>query len=153
RRADVSALVRRRRNDRGRNAARHVRGAPRSPEARHRMRVRAFVGLVLVASAFAADGTAAPRREVREARDAREARDGRDSHEVRARDVVNPAPVQQAPSSPALALAALDRRIADLDAEEDTSKRELAELGAKIAEAHGRALGRGRTFYRVTRAG
>src|SRR5687767_10449876 len=57
------------------------------------------------------------------------------------------------PSSSTLALAALDRRIADLDAEEDVSKRELSELGTKIAEAHLRALGSGRAFYRLTRAG
>lgn len=64
------------------------------------------------------------------------------------------APAQvAAQSSPALALAALDRRIADLDAEEEASKRELGEIGTKIAEAHQRALGRGRAFYRVTRAG
>lgn len=56
-------------------------------------------------------------------------------------------------SSPALALAALDRRIADLDAEEETSKRELSDLGTKIAEAHARSLMRGRAFYRLTRAG
>jgi murein DD-endopeptidase MepM/ murein hydrolase activator NlpD len=56
-------------------------------------------------------------------------------------------------SSSALALAALDRRIADLDAEEDVSKRELSELGGKIAEAHARSLARGRSFYRLTRAG
>lgn len=62
-----------------------------------------------------------------------------------------PAAARQ-PSS-ALALAALDRRIADLDAEEDVSKRELSELGGKIAEAHARTLGRGRSFYRLTRAG
>lgn len=56
-------------------------------------------------------------------------------------------------TSPALALAALDRRIADLDAEEEASKRELSELGAKLAEAHARSLARGRAFYRLTRAG
>ncbi|AKU96470.1 Membrane protein related to metalloendopeptidase [Labilithrix luteola] len=55
--------------------------------------------------------------------------------------------------SPALALAALDRRIADLDAEEQISKGELGSLGAKIAEAHTRSLTRGRAFYRLTRAG
>ncbi len=58
-----------------------------------------------------------------------------------------------ASSSSTLALAALDRRIADLDAEEDVSKRELGELGGKIAEAHSRSLQRGRAFYRLTRAG
>lgn len=56
-------------------------------------------------------------------------------------------------TSPALALAALDRKIADLDAEEEGSKRELADLGSKIADAHSRALGRGRVFYKLTRAG
>lgn len=55
--------------------------------------------------------------------------------------------------SPALALAALDRQIADLDAEEASSKRELAELGQKIADAHARSLAGGRAFYRLTRAG
>jgi murein hydrolase activator len=75
---------------------------------------------------------------------------------------VNPQPpaALSSPTSPgagqpssALALAALDRRIADLDAEEDVSKRELGELGGKIAQAHARSLGRGRSFYRLTRAG
>ena len=37
------------------------------------------------------------------------------------------APAPQTPQSPALALAALDRRIADLTAEEESSKRELTE--------------------------
>jgi murein DD-endopeptidase MepM/ murein hydrolase activator NlpD len=63
-----------------------------------------------------------------------------------------PAPSASA-MSPALALAALDRRIADLDAEEIGSKRELADIGGRIAEAHVRSLGRGRAFYRLTRAG
>lgn len=64
-----------------------------------------------------------------------------------------PEPAAAPSSSTALALAALDRRIADLDAEEDVSKRELAELGTKIAGAHLRSLARGRSFYRLTRAG
>jgi murein hydrolase activator len=63
------------------------------------------------------------------------------------------APAPSTPASPALALAALDRRIADLDAEEDVSKRELGDLGGKIAEARMRTLARGRSFYRLTRAG
>ncbi|MBX3212567.1 MAG: peptidoglycan DD-metalloendopeptidase family protein [Labilithrix sp.] len=61
--------------------------------------------------------------------------------------------MQSSQPSPALALAALDRRIADLDAEEEVSKRELTELGGKIAGAHARSLARGRAFYRLTRAG
>jgi septal ring factor EnvC (AmiA/AmiB activator) len=65
---------------------------------------------------------------------------------------IQPAP-PSAPPSTALALAALDRKIADLDAEEAASKKELSELGGKLADAHGRAMLRGRAFYRVTRAG
>lgn len=62
-------------------------------------------------------------------------------------------PVAAHPPSTALALAALDRRIADLDAEEDVSKHELSELSGRIAEAHARSLLRGRAFYKLTRAG
>ncbi len=57
------------------------------------------------------------------------------------------------PASPALALAALDRKIADVDAEETQNKQELAELGGKIADSHGRVLVRGKAFYKLTRAG
>lgn len=52
-----------------------------------------------------------------------------------------------------LALAALDRRIADLDAEEQSSKRELADIGPQIHNAHRQVLARGRDFYKLTRAG
>lgn len=52
-----------------------------------------------------------------------------------------------------LALAALDRKIADLDAAEIAAKRDLGGLGGRIAEAHQRVLVRGRGFYRMTRAG
>lgn len=55
--------------------------------------------------------------------------------------------------SPALALAALDRKIADLDAEEISSKKELVDLGPRIKIAHDRALARGRALYKLTRAG
>ena len=103
-------------------------------------------GLVLttlvVLGAASSDGSAAPGRE------------------PRIREPAGPlgvVPLPPAPSpggtSPALALASLDRRIADLDAEELQSKRDLSELGAKIAEAHARSLSRGRAFYRLTRAG
>jgi murein hydrolase activator len=57
------------------------------------------------------------------------------------------------PSEATLALAALDRKIADLDAEDEATKKELAALGKKIAQTRGRVLLRGRAFYRVTRAG
>jgi murein DD-endopeptidase MepM/ murein hydrolase activator NlpD len=79
---------------------------------------------------------------------------------ARGRDLVPGAQTPAAPlpppataQSPALALAALDRRIADLDAEEEASKRELSQLGGHLAEVHARALARGRAFYRLTRAG
>jgi septal ring factor EnvC (AmiA/AmiB activator) len=56
-------------------------------------------------------------------------------------------------SQATLALAALDRKIADLDAEDEASKKEVVGLGEKIAEAHARVIFRGRAFYRMTRAG
>ena len=65
---------------------------------------------------------------------------------------IPPAPAARSTST-TLALAALDRRIADLDAEEESSKRELSELGSKIAASHQRTLVQGRAFYRLTRAG
>jgi murein DD-endopeptidase MepM/ murein hydrolase activator NlpD len=52
-----------------------------------------------------------------------------------------------------LALAALDRRIADLDAEEQSSKKELNDIGPQIRNAHLQVLARGRDFYKLTRAG
>ena len=104
-----------------------------------------FAALAIVAAAaLATDGNAAPGRGI----------------EPRLREPAGPlgvVPIPPAPSpngtSPALAIAALDRRIADLDAEEQQSKRDLNDLGAKIAEAHARSLSRGRAFYRLTRAG
>lgn len=107
-------------------------------------RTRGVLTLAAIAltAAISTDGVAAPGRE------------------PRLREPAGPlgvVPLPPAPSpgatSPALAVAALDRRIADLDAEEQQAKRELAELGAKIAEAHARSLSRGRAFYRLTRAG
>jgi murein DD-endopeptidase MepM/ murein hydrolase activator NlpD len=56
-------------------------------------------------------------------------------------------------STSALELAALDRKIADLDAEDQDSKKELAGLGPRIQEAHVRVIARGRAFYKLTRAG
>ncbi len=63
-----------------------------------------------------------------------------------------PHPAAQ-PASPALALASLDRKIADLDNEGAAAKRELAELGPKLSLAHARVRVRGRAFYKMTRAG
>jgi murein hydrolase activator len=64
-----------------------------------------------------------------------------------------PASSPSTPVEPALALAALDRRIADLDAEEQSDRQELARLGGHVAAAHYRVLTRGKVFYRMTRAG
>jgi murein DD-endopeptidase MepM/ murein hydrolase activator NlpD len=56
-------------------------------------------------------------------------------------------------SNPALALAALDRKIADLDSEEQSDKLELGRLAGEIGVARARVVGRGRAFYKLTRAG
>jgi murein DD-endopeptidase MepM/ murein hydrolase activator NlpD len=58
-----------------------------------------------------------------------------------------------APPDPALALAALDRRIADLDSEEQSDKDELTRLSSRIALAHARIIEHGRAYYKLTRAG
>ncbi len=55
--------------------------------------------------------------------------------------------------SPALALASLDRKIADCDAEETASKKELLALDPQIARAHAESVVHGRWFYKLTRAG
>ncbi|HEX7664780.1 MAG TPA: peptidase, partial [Polyangiaceae bacterium] len=55
--------------------------------------------------------------------------------------------------SPALALASLDRKIADCDAEEAASKKELLALDPEIARAHAESIVHGRWFYKLTRAG
>jgi septal ring factor EnvC (AmiA/AmiB activator) len=57
------------------------------------------------------------------------------------------------PSDPALALAALDRKIADLDSEEQSDKQELERLGGQVASARARVVAHGRDFYKLTRAG
>lgn len=56
-------------------------------------------------------------------------------------------------ASSALTVAALDRRIADLDAEEQSAKRELDTVGPEVATAQGRQRAHGRALYRLTRAG
>jgi murein DD-endopeptidase MepM/ murein hydrolase activator NlpD len=63
------------------------------------------------------------------------------------------APFAAPPQDPALALAALDRKIADLDARAQTDKVEIDRASAQIAEAHARVLARGKAFYKLTRAG
>jgi len=59
----------------------------------------------------------------------------------------------RAAQDPALALAALDRKIADLDSEEQSDKQELGRLAGEVAAAHARVVARGRAFYKLTRAG
>ncbi|MBV9946469.1 MAG: peptidoglycan DD-metalloendopeptidase family protein, partial [Myxococcales bacterium] len=54
---------------------------------------------------------------------------------------------------PALAMAAMDRRIADLDTEQQSQRQELGRVGEELAARHARVLTRGRAFYRLTRAG
>lgn len=55
--------------------------------------------------------------------------------------------------SPALTLAALDRRLADVENEETADKRDLVDVGMKMADAKQRSIVRGRAFYKLTRAG
>jgi murein DD-endopeptidase MepM/ murein hydrolase activator NlpD len=64
-----------------------------------------------------------------------------------------PAVAPALPTDPALALAALDRKIADLDAEEQSDKAELSRLGGEIARNHARVVAHGKAFYKLTRAG
>jgi septal ring factor EnvC (AmiA/AmiB activator) len=83
------------------------------------------------------------------------AKDGRAAPGVREQLRAGASIAQPVPggASPALELAALDRKIADLDLQEQAAKKELSGLGPRIAEAHARTLARGRAFYRLTRAG
>jgi murein hydrolase activator len=57
------------------------------------------------------------------------------------------------PPDPALALAALDRKIADLDSADQIDKTEIQQVGSEVGGAHARVLARGKAFYKVTRAG
>jgi len=63
------------------------------------------------------------------------------------------APSTTLPPDPALALAALDRRIADLDAEEQSDKQEIGRMGGAVAMGHARVVAGGKAFYKLTRAG
>jgi murein DD-endopeptidase MepM/ murein hydrolase activator NlpD len=62
-------------------------------------------------------------------------------------------PAGMDPSNPALALAALDRKIADLDASEQADRMEIARAGTQVGGAKERVIARGRAFYKLTRAG
>lgn len=64
-----------------------------------------------------------------------------------------------APSAPtagadsALALADLDRKLANLDTQEKDDKQELARTADRVAAAQARLIAHGRAFYKLTRAG
>ena len=62
-------------------------------------------------------------------------------------------PAATAQTDPVLGLAALDRRIADLDAEELADKQELGRLAGQVAVQRARVVSHGREFYKLTRAG
>jgi septal ring factor EnvC (AmiA/AmiB activator) len=64
-----------------------------------------------------------------------------------------PAAAPPSPVEPVLALAALDRKIADLDTEEQSDRQELTTLGPRLSGSHARVLARGAAFYKMTRAG
>lgn len=64
-----------------------------------------------------------------------------------------PAPGASSSGDSALALDALDRRIAEVDAQSESDKVELGRLGAEVSLRHARVLSRGKAFYRLTRAG
>ena len=64
-----------------------------------------------------------------------------------------PAGTEAAPANTTLALAAVDRRIADAAAAESAARAELADLAGKIAEARSRSTSSGRAFYKLTRFG
>ncbi len=55
--------------------------------------------------------------------------------------------------SPSFALAALDRKVADIDAEEQSAKKELDRLQIEVGETQSRVTKRGRAYVRLTRAG
>ncbi len=50
-------------------------------------------------------------------------------------------------------VAAIDRRIAEIEAREAANRTTLAGLGQRLAIAHARVVSRGKAFYRLTRAG
>lgn len=116
-----------------------------------RVRAWSLFGAVLFLSAAMGESDAAPGRDRESRRDIWSSRPAEPTS-----GSLGVMPLPAAPtggSQSALQLAALDRRIADLDAEEMNAKRELSELGGKIAASHVRSLSRGRAFYRLTRAG
>ncbi|MGA2450198.1 MAG: peptidoglycan DD-metalloendopeptidase family protein [Polyangiaceae bacterium] len=58
-----------------------------------------------------------------------------------------------AAADPMLALAAFDRKIADLDLERARNQSELGDTGRRLSAIHALVVARGREFYRLTRVG
>ncbi len=54
---------------------------------------------------------------------------------------------------PVLALAELDRKLANLDSQEKDDKQDLARTAEKVSFAQARLIAHGRAFYKLTRAG
>lgn len=104
---------------------------------------------VFAGAAFAGDGRAAPRRLL----DVDGTVDSTINQGVNLGVVPLPPAGSVASASAVLAVAAIDRKVADLDAEEERAKGELASLSGRISDARKRTLTRGRAFYRLTRAG
>ncbi len=63
------------------------------------------------------------------------------------------APAALATDDPALAMAGLDRTIADLNLREDEDRAELSRTAGDVAVARMRLVVHGRAFYKITRAG
>jgi murein DD-endopeptidase MepM/ murein hydrolase activator NlpD len=63
------------------------------------------------------------------------------------------APAARATDDPTLALATLDRTIADLNLREDEDRAELSRTAGDVAVARLRLVVHGRAFYKITRAG
>jgi murein DD-endopeptidase MepM/ murein hydrolase activator NlpD len=62
-------------------------------------------------------------------------------------------PSSAAGGDPLLAVADLDRRLADVDAQEKSDRMELSRTAERVALARARLIAHGRAFYRLTRAG
>jgi murein DD-endopeptidase MepM/ murein hydrolase activator NlpD len=62
-------------------------------------------------------------------------------------------PAAGLPSDSTLVLDALDRRIAEVEAQSEADKIQLGRLSELVSLRHERVLARGKSFYRLTRAG
>lgn len=55
--------------------------------------------------------------------------------------------------APTAAVAAIDRRMAEEDAEDQFTRADLTRTGERVAMVHARVVAHGRSFYKLTRAG